>query len=183
MDAWGIDFLLTSSQKCFALPPGLAFAGASDRAMKKAESVTNRGWYFDLLLMEKHRIKDFTPMTPAISLLYALDLQLERIFAEGLEARFARHTAMSGRVQQWCISQGMEPLAPAPYRSKTVVTVNNTKGWVVGDLNKFLLQRGMRIANGYGKLKEVTMRIATMGETQMSDIEALIKGMEDFMAQ
>jgi aspartate aminotransferase-like enzyme len=183
MDAWGIDFLLTSSQKCFALPPGLSFAGTSDRAMKKAETVANRGWYFDLLLMEKHRNKDSTPMTPAMSLIYALDLQLDRILAEGLDARFERHAAMSKRVQDWCISHGMDPLAPAPYRSKTVVTVNNTKGWVIGDLNKFLQQRGMRIANGYGKLKEVTMRIATMGETQMSDIEALIKGMEDFMAQ
>ena len=68
-----LDFLLTSSQKCLALPPGLSLAAASDRAMKKAESVTNRGWYFDLLLMEKHRLKDSTPMTPAMSLIYALD--------------------------------------------------------------------------------------------------------------
>jgi aspartate aminotransferase-like enzyme len=60
MDAWGIDFLLTSSQKCLALPPGLSLAAASDRAMKKAETVTNRGWYFDLVLMEKHRLKDST---------------------------------------------------------------------------------------------------------------------------
>ena len=63
--------------------------------MKKAESVTNRGWYFDLLLMEKHRLKDSTPMTPAMSLIFALDLQLDRILEEGLENRFARHAAMS----------------------------------------------------------------------------------------
>ena len=85
LDALGIGFLLTSSQKCLALPPGLSLASASDRAMKKAESVTNRGWYFDLLLMEKHRLKDSTPMTPAMALIYALDVQLDRIFAEGLE--------------------------------------------------------------------------------------------------
>ena len=77
-DAWGLDFVLTSSQKCFALPPGLAFASASDRAMKKAESVENRGWYFDLLLLEKHRIKNSTPMTPAISLLWALGAELDK---------------------------------------------------------------------------------------------------------
>ena len=64
MDEWGIDFLLTSSQKCFALPPGLSFAGVNERAMKKAETVANRGWYFDMLLLEKHRVKDSTPMTP-----------------------------------------------------------------------------------------------------------------------
>lgn len=183
MDALGIDFLLTSSQKCLALPPGLSLAGVSDRAMKKAESVENRGWYFDVLRMEKHRTKDSTPMTPVMPLIYALDVQLDRIFEEGLDARFARHAAMSKRVQDWCIAHGMQPLAAEPYRSKTVVTVHNSLNWAIGDLNKFLLQRGMRIANGYGKLKDATFRVATMGETQMSDIEALLKGFEDFMAQ
>lgn len=183
MDAWGIDFLLTSSQKCLAMPPGLSLAAASDRAMAKAETVEHRGWYFDLVRMEKHRLKDSTPMTPVMPLIFALDVQLDRILAEGLEARFARHAAMSKRYQDWAVSHGMEPLAAEPYRSKTVVTVNNSLGWVIGDLNKFLVQRGMRIANGYGKLKEITYRVATMGETSLSDIEKLISALEEFMAQ
>jgi aspartate aminotransferase-like enzyme len=111
MDAWGIDFLLTSSQKCLALPPGLSLASANDRAMKKAETVTNRGWYFDLILMEKHRLKDSTPMTPVMPLIYALDVQLDRILEEGLENRFARHAAMAKRTQNWASAHGMEPLA------------------------------------------------------------------------
>lgn len=183
MDAWGIDFLLTSSQKCFALPPGLALAAASDRAMKKAESVANRGWYFDLLLMEKHRLKDSTPMTPAMALIWALDVQLDRILAEGLENRFARHAAMSKAVQDWTIAHGMEPLAKPEYRSKTVVTVKNELKWDISALNKFLQTRGMRIANGYGKIKDLSYRVATMGETQMSDIQMLLAGFEDFMKQ
>jgi aspartate aminotransferase-like enzyme len=98
MDAWGLDMVLTSSQKCLALPPGLALGAVSDRAMQKAESVENRGWYFDLLRMEKHRNKDSSPATPAMSLIFALELQLDRILAEGLENRFARHSAMAKRV-------------------------------------------------------------------------------------
>ena len=183
MDALGIDFLLTSSQKCLALPPGLALAGASERAMKKAETVTNRGWYFDLLLMEKHRVKDSTPMTPVMPLIYALDFQLDRIFAEGLENRFARHAAMSKKVQDWAIAHGMEILAKEAYRSKTVVNVKNNLNWDISALNKFLQTRGMRIANGYGKLKDVTYRVATMGETSLADVDALLAGMEDFMKQ
>jgi aspartate aminotransferase-like enzyme len=183
MDAWGIDFLLTSSQKCFALPPGLALAAASDRAMKKAESVSNRGWYFDLLLMEKHRLKDSTPMTPAMSLIFALDKQLDRILEEGLENRFARHAAMSKKVQDFCIANGMEPLAKEPYRSRTVVTVKNELKWDISALNKFLQTRGMRIANGYGKIKDLTYRVATMGETTMEDIDKLLLGFADFMKQ
>lgn len=183
MDACGIDFLLTSSQKCLALPPGLALASASDRAMKKAESVSNRGWYFDLLLMDKHRIKDSTPMTPAMPLIYALDFQLDRILEEGLENRFARHAAMSKKVQDWCIAHGMEPLAKPEYRSRTVVTVQNSLKWDIGALNKFLLTRGMRIANGYGKLKDLSFRVATMGETSLSDVDMLLNGFADFMKQ
>jgi aspartate aminotransferase-like enzyme len=181
MDALGIDFLCTSSQKCLALPPGLSLAGVSDRAMKKAETVENRGWYFDVIRMEKHRTKDSTPMTPVMPLIFALDVQLDRILAEGLEERYARHAAMSKRVQDWCIANGMEPIAAEPYRSKTVVTVHNSLGWAIGDLNKFLLTRGMRIANGYGKLKDLTFRVATMGETQLSDVESLLANFEDFM--
>lgn len=181
MDALGLDFLLTSSQKCLALPPGLALASASDRAMKKAESVTNRGWYFDLLLMEKHRLKDSTPMTPAMPLIYALDLQLDRIFTEGLENRFARHAAMSKRVQDWCAQHGMEPVAKAAYRSKTVVTMRNSLNWDISALNKFLQTRGMRIANGYGKLKDLSYRIATMGETSMKDVDTLLAAMDEYI--
>ena len=181
MDTLGLDFLLTSSQKCLALPPGLALAAASDRAMKKAESVTNRGWYFDLLLMEKHRLKDSTPMTPAMPLIYALDLQLDRIFAEGLENRFARHAAMAKRVQDWGAQHGMEPVAKAAYRSKTVVTMRNSLNWDISALNKFLQTKGMRIANGYGKLKDLSYRVATMGETSMKDVETLLAAMDEYI--
>ena len=180
MDEWGIDFMLTSSQKCLALPPGLSFAGTSDRAMKKAETVTNRGWYFDLLLMEKHRLKDSTPMTPAMSLIFALDLQLDRILAEGLDNRFARHLAMAERTQTWAVEHGLSLLAESPYRSKTVSTINNNKGFNISDLNKFLQQRGMRIANGYGKLKDITFRVAHMGEIQMDDVDNLLVALEEF---
>jgi aspartate aminotransferase-like enzyme len=183
MDSWGIDFLLTSSQKCFALPPGLSLAGTSDRALKKAESVENRGWYFDLVLMEKHRLKDSTPMTPVLPLIYALDFQLDRIFAEGLEARFARHAAMSQKVYDWALANGLKPFPSDDCRSKTVVTVKNDKKWVIGDLNKFLLQRGMRIANGYGAIKDITFRVATMGETSLKDVDELLVGLQDFMKQ
>lgn len=180
-DAWGLDFVLTSSQKCMALPPGMSLAAVSDRAMKKAETVENRGWYFDLLLFEKHRLKNSTAMTPNMSVIYALDTQLDRILAEGLENRFARHAAMSDRVQAWSYENGMEPLAADGYRSKTVVCVKNNRGVDIGALNTYLLTKGMRIANGYGDLKNKTFRIATMGETQMHHIDELLEAFETFL--
>jgi aspartate aminotransferase-like enzyme len=183
MDAWGIDFMLTSSQKCLALPPGLSLASASDRAMKYAETVQNRGWYFDLVLMEKHRLKDSTPMTPVMPLIYALDFQLDRFEAEGYEKRFARHAAMAQRVQAWGEEAGMPPLAAEGIRSKTVTSLVNTRGMDISAMNKFLVQRGMRVANGYGKLKDKNFRVATMGEIQMSDVDMLLPAIEEFVRQ
>ena len=181
MDAWGIDFLLTSSQKCIALPPGLSLAGTTDRALEKAKTVTNRGWYFDLLIMEDYRIKNSTAMTSAVTLVYGLDFQLDRIFAEGLEKRFARHAAMSKRVYDWSLERGMEPFADPKRLSKTVATIKNTRELDISKLNAFLLEHDMRIANGYGNLKNKTFRIATMGETQMEDVDKLLANIDDFM--
>jgi len=183
MDAWGLDMVLTSSQKAIALPPGLALGAVSDRAMKKAESVENRGWYFDLLRMERHRLKDSTPATPAMSLVYALDFQLDRILAEGLEARFARHAGMALRVQTWAEDHDLAIYAPEGYRSQTVTTVRNERGWDLADINAYLMQREMRIANGYGALKNITFRIAHMGEIQLSDVDTLLTAFEEYMNQ
>ena len=183
MDAWGLDMVLTSSQKCLALPPGLALAAVSDRAMDYAQQVPDRGWYFDLVRLEKHMNKDSTPATPALSLIYALDYQLDRILAEGLEARFARHSAMAQRVQNWAAGHGLEIFAPEGYRSQTVTTIANTRGIDVVGLNAFLGERDMRIANGYGPLKGKTFRIAHMGEIQMADIESLLAAMDAYLGK
>jgi aspartate aminotransferase-like enzyme len=184
MDAWGVDFLLTSSQKCLALPPGLSLVGVTDRALEKAKTVPDRGWYFDLLLMEKHRIKNSTAMTPAVSLVYALDFQLDRILAEDIEERFARHQAMSQRVYDWSLENGMSPFAAEGARSKTVATIKNERNIDIGALNAFLMQKyEMRIANGYGDLKGKTFRIATMGEATMKDVDALLTAVEEYLNQ
>ena len=180
-DAWGVDMVLASSQKCLALPPGLSLACVSDRAMAYAEEVPNRGWYFDLLQLEKHRIKDSTPATPAVSLIYALDVQLDRILAEGLENRFTRHAAMAQQVRDWAIAKGFGLYAPEGYRSKTVTTVENRLEIDIAELNSYLLEQGMRIANGYGQLKNKTFRIAHMGETQPADIDLLLKAFDTFL--
>ena len=160
---------------------GLALGAVTDRAMKKAESVENRGWYFDLVRMEKHRLKDSSPATPAMSLIFALDFQLDRIFAEGLDNRFARHSGMAKRIQDWAEAHDLSMYAPEGYRSQTVTTIKNDRGLNVSDLNTFLKQRDMRIANGYGQLKDKTIRIAHMGEIQMADVEKLLVAMEEYL--
>jgi len=182
MDAWGLDLLFTSSQKCLALPPGLAFCAVNDRTMQRVEQVPNRGWYFDLVRMEKHRLKDSTPATPAMSLIYALEAQLGRIQAEGLENRFARHSAMAGRSQDWAQKKDWRLFAPPGYRSHTLTVIENPSSFDISALNKFMAPRGIRLANGYGVLKGKTIRIAHMGEIQMHDLENLLAAIDEFTA-
>jgi predicted phosphoserine aminotransferase len=183
MDAWGIDVLFTSSQKTLALPPGLALCAVNDRAMQKAETVPNRGWYFDFVLLEKHRTTNSTPNTPAMSLINALDFQMDRILAEGIENRIARHAAMAQRAREWADAKGWPLLAPEGYRSRTLTVIRNPETFDIGEFNKFIAPRGMRLANGYGNLKGKTIRIAHMGEIHMPDLEDLLSALDEFIAQ
>ncbi|NIM95211.1 MAG: aminotransferase class V-fold PLP-dependent enzyme [Anaerolineales bacterium] len=179
-DEWGIDILVTSSQKCLALPPGLAFASVSERALKRAQSIAHRGWYFDLLRLEKYMKRSMTPATPAISLLNALDDQLSRILEEGLEARFDRHSKMAVFIRDWA-AERFKLFAAEGHRSNTVTTILNTREVDIPHLNNFLAEHEMVIANGYGKLKGETFRIGHMGETQLSDLEILIGRIDQFL--
>ena len=180
MDAWGVDMILTSSQKTLALPPGLGLAAVSDRALEKAKTVPNRGWYFDLVRMENYRIKNSTPATSAVNLVYALDVQLLRILEEGLENRFARYAGMAARVHAWAEEKGWGLWAPEGYRSMTVTTVNKPEWLNMSQLNAYLLERDMRVAGGYGPIKPKTFRIAHMGELQMTDMDTLLTTIDAF---
>jgi predicted phosphoserine aminotransferase len=183
-DAWDLDVLLTASQKSFALPAGLAFMAVSDRAMAKAAAVPNRGWYFDFLVLDKYISKNQTPSTTAVSLMYALDKQLTDMLEEGMEARFARHLAMRDRTIEWGKAHGFELLADEAYASPTVTCFKNSLGIDIPALNTFLRTRGMFLSNGYGaKLKNISFRIAHMGDLQMSDMEELFAAVDEFLAE
>ncbi len=182
-DEWGLDMLLTSSQKAFALPPGLAFAAVSERLLARAQEVPNRGWYFDLLLLEKYLAAGkTTPATPAISLLYALDVQLDRILSEGLENRWARHEESMQLTHEWAKKHGFELFPEPGYESRTVTCVRNTRDIDVPAMIAFAKERGMIIGNGYGSLKNKTFRIAHMGELGPDDMRALFAVLDEFLS-
>jgi len=180
-DAWDLDIVLTGSQKAFALPPGLSFSAVSERAFAKAKTIPNRGFYFDYLSMEKYLLKDQTPATPAISLLFALDAQLDKMMAETMDGRWARHMDLRNRTIEWAKSRGFGLFAAEAYASPTVTTVANTHGISIGDLNKYLRTKGMILSNGYDKLKEQTFRIGHMGDWQMADMEELFAHIDDYL--
>lgn len=182
-DEWALDVCLTSSQKALALPPGLALCSVSDAAMARARSIPYRGWYFDFLQYEKYAARNHTPATPAISLMQALDVQLDIIAAEGWAARFDRHQRLMRQVHGWVEAHRFDLFAEAGYRSPTVTAVRNTREVDVAALNAFLRQRGMVISDGYGSLKRDTFRIAHMGDVTEGEVSTLLEAISDFLKE
>ena len=185
-DGWKIDFVLTGSQKCFALPPGLAFGVAQPNVLERAKMKTDRGIYFDFIEFEKNLQKNQTPNTPAVSLMYALAAQLETIREETIEARWARHKAMATRTYQWIDEMGekgvkLEILAPEGYRSPTVTTIKSPDGWTGSRIAAELKAKGFVIATGYGKLKDETFRIGHMGDHTVEELDELLDALREIL--
>lgn len=179
-DAWLLDVCLAGVQKCFALPAGLTVCAVSDRARDRALQVPNRGHYFAYDQMDKKYKGHQTPATPAISLIQALNKQMDDILAEGLENRWARHVEMAEIVRAWA-RQNFALYADERYLSNTVTNIENTRGISVAGLNEELAKRGAMISNGYGPLKEKCFRIAHMGDLQVADINWLLGQIDDIL--
>lgn len=185
-DAWGLDFVLTGSQKALAAPPGLAFAVASERMLERAATVPGRGFYFDLLRFDAESRRNQTPTTPAVTLLYALEAQLAHIAIETLARRWDRHRAMAERTARWVASgeggTGMSMLAPEGRRSPTVSCLVLPDGVEGPGVVRGLRERGWVIGGGYGKLKGTTVRIGHMGDHTPSELEALLEVLAEVLA-
>jgi aspartate aminotransferase-like enzyme len=179
-DAWGLDVCLAGVQKCFALPAGLTICPVSDRARERATQVPNHGYYFSFAGMDKKYEKHQTPATPAISLIQALNVQMDDMLAEGLENRWKRHQEMAAHVQDWA-RRYFALYSDERYLSPTVTNVENTRGISVAGLNEELGKRGAMISNGYGDLKEKCFRIAHMGDLTLDDVKWLTGEIEDIL--
>jgi len=182
VDKLGIDICITSTQKALGLPPGMAIASMSKKAVEAAKQVKFRGLYLDLLELYNYiQQKDYQyPSTPALPIMYAMDYQLDKILEEGLENRYNRHLSMATYVREWA-KKNFEIFPEEKYASNTLTTIKNIKGINVGDLNKELGKRGYAISNGYGDLKEKTFRIAHMGDYILDDVKELLENIDDIL--
>jgi aspartate aminotransferase-like enzyme len=185
-DDWQLDFVLTGSQKAFAIPPGLAFGVAQESVLERARSKTDRGVYFDFLEFEQNLEGNQTPNTPAVSLLYATAEQVEHIVQEGMAARWARHAAMADRTYRWVDEMNergvkLGIVAPAGARSPTVTCIRLPEGRTGPQVVAETRKRGFAIATGYGKLKEESFRIGHMGDHTVAGLESLLEVLTDVL--
>ncbi len=174
LDELGIDCCIFGVQKAFALPPGLAVFTASDKALSRAKTVEGRGYYFDFLEFESNDEKDNTPSTPCISQIYAMDCQLDRMFAEGLEKRWERHRALAELMRGWLRGRGYGFFPEERYLSLTLTCARNSKCTDLASLKKQLGVAGYAFDDGYGKIKGETFRIAHMGDMQLNDLQEFL---------
>jgi len=176
-DEWKLDYVLTGSQKALALPPGLSFAVASSAYVDQANGTHGRGVYFDLVELDAYARRNQTPSTPALSLMYALEVQLQSIAAEGLEARWARHRAMATRTQEWITKISDETgkrlvnIAPLGFQSPTVSAIKLPSDLPADGFTAAVAKRGIVVGSGYGKLKGSTFRIGHMGDHTVETVE------------
>jgi aspartate aminotransferase-like enzyme len=183
-DELGIDVLVSGSQKAFALPPGLSFLSVSKKALDRAATVADRGYYFDYVEFQKNHENGMTPSTPVIPLIYALKSKLEDIKAEGLEARYARHLRLNQAVRDRVFGHGFKLFPQAGFGSITLNCFANNLGYDLAALNKTLKSKHkLVIDGGYGKLKGKTFRISNMGDETDETIASMLASFDSALAE
>jgi len=179
MDDWGLDVVISGSQKAFMLPPGLATIAVSDKAWQLAESATCSSFYFDLKTerMNQRAGKDTSTWTPAISLLIGLNEALKMMFEEGLSNLFARHKLLAEATRAGVVALGMKLVSSAPASSATGVFIPD--GIDGGVFVKYLRDTmGVTFAGGQGDLKGRILRIAHLGYYDVFDTVIAMSAIE-----
>jgi len=178
MDAWGIDVLISGSQKALMLPPGLAFAALSDKAWKLAEKSNLPKYYFDFKKELKNTKKNQSSYTPAISLFVGLREALHMIQKEGREGVFQRHERLAAATRSAVKALRLELYAPdSPSNAVTAVKVPD--GIQGGKLkNLFFEKFGITVAGGQDQAKGKIIRIAHLGYYERLDMIMVISALE-----
>ena len=178
MDEWGIDVVVTGSQKALMLPPGLSFVALSDKAWKMTETSRLPKYYFDLKKHLTSARKSQTPYTPAISLIVGLNEILTMLKEESLEGVFARHRKLAKATRAAVSAMGLSLLAKtSPSDALTAAVVPEEIDGIV--LKKAFLERyGITIAGGQDQLKGKIIRIAHLGYFDPVDMFQVIAGLE-----
>jgi aspartate aminotransferase-like enzyme len=178
LDAWGIDALVTGSQKALMLPPGLGFIALSERAWQKTKKAKLPRFYFDLNLERKNQAKGSGAFTPAVSLIFGLRASLNMMAREGFDRVYARHARMARATRAAAIAMGLKLLAPeSPSPAATGIFL--PKGLDADKVLDYLRdQMGVILAEGQDQLKGKAIRIAHVGYMGAFDVITAIAALE-----
>ncbi len=182
-DEWGIDVVVSGSQKGLMIPPGLSFVSLSQKAWELAKKSTLPKYYFNILSYKKSIEKNDTPYTPAVNLIIGLNEALKRIKKDGLENMLNRHKLHAKAVRESVKVLGLELFAPDAY-SDAVTAVKVPEGIDGAKLVKTMRDKyGVAIAGGQAQLKGKIFRIATMGYITGDDLKIGIETLETVLSE
>jgi aspartate aminotransferase-like enzyme len=178
LDEWGIDALVTGSQKALMLPPGLGFIALSERAWQKTKKAKLPRFYFDLNLERKNQAKGSGAFTPAVSLIFGLRASLNMMAREGFDRVYARHARMARATRAAATAMGLKLLAPdSPSPAATGIFLPN--GLDADKVLDYLRdQMGVILAEGQDQLKGKAIRIAHVGYMGAFDVITAIAALE-----
>lgn len=179
MDGWGLDVVVSGSQKGWMVGPGLAFVGVSDRGWEAQERCTTPRFYFDLKRARASAEKGQTPWTPAIPLFFQLDHALGMMFEEGLEAIYARHHALAEMTRNGVQAMGLRLFGQEGFRSDTVTSILPPDGVNGDDIRKVAREQFDTVfAGGQQNLGGKIFRFGHLGYVNEADVQAGLDALE-----
>ncbi len=181
-DGWGLDVVVTGSQKSWMVPPGLTMLAVSPRAWAAQERATMPRFYFDLRAHRDAATKGSTPWTPPVSVCFQLDVALGLMEAEGYDSIFARHAACGAATRAGLAALGFRLLADPEHASNTVTAAYVPDGLDWKSFNAELRRRGLALAGGQGRLTGIVFRVGHLGYVTLDDILAALDILEEALA-
>ncbi|HEX2194724.1 MAG TPA: alanine--glyoxylate aminotransferase family protein [Candidatus Limnocylindria bacterium] len=180
-DAWGIDLVVSASQKAWMASPGIALAVVGERARAAEQTARMPRYYWDFAEARRWAAKGQTPWTPAVSVLYGLAVGVRRLMAEGRERTWARHAAVAAGAQAGLKALGLELVAPPAHRSATVTAAWLPDGLEWGPFNADMRARGLVVAGGQDRMAGRILRFGHMGMVEPADLAAAVRVMGETM--
>lgn len=175
VDEWHLDVAISGSQKGWMVPPGLVFISVSPEAWKAHTEAKIPRCYWDFAQAKRYLERGQTPWTPAVSVVFAMDVALDMMLKEGLPNIFARHARVSKAARAGVKSLGLSLFADERYASSTVTAVTAPQGLDVSRLRRILREKHQVVlAGGQGKLEGKIFRIGHMGWVNEDNIDRII---------
>ncbi len=180
MDDWGVDVVISGSQKGLMLPPGLAFNAVGPRALQRAARSNSRRAYWNWQAMLDNNSRGYFPYTPATSLLYGLDEALRMLLEEGMENVFARHARHAAATRAATAAWGLENVCLNEHEfSNSTTAILLPEGQDADRLRQIILERfNMSLGAGLGKLEGCCFRIGHLGNFNELMLAGTLSGVE-----
>jgi len=183
MGAWGVDLVVSASQKAWMASPGIAIAAVGERAWQASEQAQMPRFYWDFREARSWATKGQTPWTPAVSVLFGLRVGVQRLVAEGTERTWARHGAVARGAQAGMEAAGLRLVAPLGHRSPTVTAAWLPEGLEWSPFNATMRARGLVIAGGQGQWSGRILRFGHMGDVEWQEIGDAVRVLAETLSE